>query len=358
MKIMHVLKHAARGNGHVHVAVDLACAQADAGHRVTFASTRGSYNALLESHGVEVVDVPEATNARSAARAALALIRIARSFRPHIIHAHMMSSAVLAFPVAKVTGAALVTTMHNSFDRHSGLMRLGRVVVAVSEAERHRLLRRGYPTHKVRTVLNGSVSSPRESLDDEHEITEVSVPCVMTLSGLHHRKAVGDAVRAFATALPFAPEWHLNIVGSGPDRPALEAMVDKLRLHGSVHFLGPSLTPWRLLEQAQIFVSSSLDEPFGLSLAEARAAGCAIVATAVGGVPEVLDHGQAGQLVPVADVARMAEVLKSLMTDSGALALWQDRAAKGAERFSVERMAQDYQGVYESVARRERPNAR
>ncbi|MCZ2830859.1 glycosyltransferase [Modestobacter sp. VKM Ac-2986] len=349
MKIMHVLKHAYENNGHVHMAVDLACAQADAGHQVTFASTRNSYEELLRRHGVRVVDVPEAVGLRAPLVSGWALLRLARDVRPQIVHAHMMSSAVLAHPVAKLTGAVLVTTMHNSFDRHSALMRLGKVVVAVSEAERTALLARGFPARSTVTVLNGPVASAREELREGREVRQMATPCVVSLSGLHARKAVGDIITAFGEALPHAPGWHLNIIGEGPDRERLEELVERSGLGASVHFIGSTPTPWGLLEQADVYASASLDEPFGLSVAEARAAGCAVVATAVGGIPEVLDHGRAGQLVPPSDPSAMAAVLRELMSDPAVLASWQARARDGLEALTVQRVQSDYDRVYRSV---------
>ncbi|WP_342777332.1 glycosyltransferase family 4 protein [Modestobacter excelsi] len=349
MKIMHVIKHSWRSNGHVHVAVDLACAQADAGHEVTFAHAHGSYDDLLRAHGVTIATVPEASTLLDVLRSERALLGVARAARPEVVHAHMMSSAVLAHPVSKVVRAPLVTTMHNSFDSHSWLMRLGTVVVAVSEAERQRLIGRGFPARKVVCVLNGAVASPREALPDDLSIGSLAGPCVVSLCGLHGRKAVGDIITAFSKAQPAAPAWQLNIIGSGPDRDRLEGLARDLGLSASVHFTGPSLTPWRLLEQADVFASASLDEPFGLSLAEARAAGCAVVATAVGGVPEVLEQGRAGQLVPVSAPEAMADVLRRLMTDRDELARWRARARENADYFSVRRMAEDYDRVYQSV---------
>lgn len=348
MRIMHLLKHAVQGNGHVHVAVDLACAQADAGHEVTFVSARGSYNELLRQHKVEVIDIPEASGWRQAPKSARALLQVARRYRPDIIHAHMMSSAVLGFVVSKVIGATLLTTMHNSFDKHSVLMRLGKVVVAVSEAERQLLLSRGYPSRQVVTVLNGADASPREELP-VHHIGSLARPCVMTLSGLHKRKAVGDVISAFAQVAPDFPQWHLNIVGSGPDREELEAMVARLGISESVHFMGSTLTPRPLLEAADIFATASLADPCPLTVTEARAAGCAIVATSVGGVPEVLDHGRAGQLMPTHDPTAMARAFRTLMADEQVLRSWQAKAKDGAEYFTVARMANDYEAVYRSV---------
>jgi glycosyltransferase involved in cell wall biosynthesis len=353
MRIMHLLKHGARGNGHVHVAVDLACVQADEGHEVVFVSSGGSYDALLAAHQVQVTTIPESGGVRKTSQSAMALLKLTRSFRPDVMHAHMMSSAVLGFAVSKVVGAPLVTTMHNSFDRHSALMRLGKVVVAVSEAERRLLLSRGYPSRRVVTVLNGADGSPREALHAD-DIGPLARPCVVTLSGLHKRKAVGDVITAFAEVQPEFPDWHLNIIGWGPDRERLETMVAELGMNGSVHFLGPTVAPRPLLEDADIFASASLADPCPLAVAEARAAGCAIVATAVGGVPELLEHGRAGQLTPASDPPAMAAAFRGLMADPEALATWRTRAQRGAEYFTVQRMAADYSRVYRSLLRGDR----
>ncbi len=348
MRIMHILKHCVDGNGSVHVAVDLACAQADAGHDVLIASSGGRYDDMLRAHGVEVAIVPRPEGLRVASRVAMSMLAIAGRFRPHVVHAHMMSSAVLGFGISMLVRAPLVTTVHNSFDKHSVLMRLGRVVVAVSEAERQLLLSRGYPAGKVVTVLNGADGSPRETLDGA-DLGPLARPCVVTLSGLHRRKAVDDVIRAFAEVLPEFPDWHLNVIGGGSDRERLMGLVADLGLDRSVHFKGSTLTPRPLLEQADIFATATLADPCPLAVAEARAAGCAIVATAVGGIPEVLEHGRAGQLTPASDPPAMAAAFRALMADADVLASWRSRAKQGAEHLTVRRMADDYTRVYESA---------
>jgi glycosyltransferase involved in cell wall biosynthesis len=350
MRILHTLKHGVRGNGHVHVAVDLACAQADAGHAVVFATSGGTYDDLLESHGVEVVTLPELGGVRKTGRAAWSLLQEARRFSPDILHAHMMSSAVLGFAVSKIVRAPLLTTVHNSFDRHSVLMRLGKKVVAVSEAERQLLLSRGYRSTKVVTVLNGTEGSAREVLEGEIH-SPLARPCIVSVGGLSPRKAVDDTIRAFAALAPEFPGWHLNIIGWGPDLERLEALTEELGLGSQVHFLGPTLNPRPLMEQADIFVSASLADPCPLVVPEARSAGCAIVATSVGGVPELLEHGRAGQLTPPSDPGAMAAALRKLMADPEVLADWRARAREGAGYFSVQRMADDYLRVYRSVLR-------
>lgn len=348
MKIAHVLKHGVRGNGHVHVAVDLACAQADAGHDVAFVCAGGSYDDLLAAHGVEVVTLPGDGGLAGAGRTARALWTALRRLRPDVVHAHMMSSAALGAVVGAALRIPMVTTMHNSFDRHSVLMRLGRKVIAVSEAERELLLSRGYPTGKVVTVLNGADGSPREAVEAE-PMPALARPCVMTLCGLHPRKAVDDVVRAFALVAEEHPEWHLNVVGWGAERENLEQLARDLDVAGAVHFLGSTPTPRTLLEQADVFAIGSLADPCPLTVAEARAAGCAVVGTAVGGIPELVDHGRAGQLVPPRDPAAMAGVFRGLMGDVKVLSEWRARALRGADRFTVARMTADHEDVYASV---------
>ena len=345
MRVLHLLKHSEPSNGHVCMAVDLACAQVQGGLDVVFASAAGPYQDVLSGHGVEVVALPAVNGAAGAASHGLSVLRLARSTRPDVIHAHMMSSAVAGYAASKVAGAPLVTTMHNSFDTHSVLMRLGTVVVAVSEAERRLLLSRGYSPKRVVTVLNGVGGSPRESLHRD-PVRALARPCVIAVAGLHGRKGIPDLVSAFSQVAPEFPDWHLNIVGVGPDRDAYEARVRELGLERSIHFLGFTMNPRPLLEQAEIFATASLVEPFGLTVAEARGAGCAVVGTSVGGIPEVLAHGEAGHLTPPSDPSAMAAVFRTLMGDGDELAAWRAKARQGIEYFSVRRMAADYERVY------------
>lgn len=352
MKIVHVLKHGLEGNGHVHVAVDLACTQAAAGHRVVFAAGRSSYAGVLAADGVEVVDIPEPQGPRDVPSSAQALWRLCRRFRPDVIHAHMMSSAAIAYPIGRVLRVPLVTTMHNSFDKHSRLMRLGTVVVAVSEAERRLLLSRGYPERKLAMIPNGAAESPREGCTSEE--APLLGPCIVTLSGLHPRKAVSDVIAAFAQVAAEFADWHLNIIGSGDGLRGLEQQVSELRLTQSVHFRGSTVAPWPLLRQAEIFATASLDEPGGLAVMEARAAGCAIVATTVGGIPETLEFGVAGQLVPVHNPTAMATAFRKLMANPAELAAYQKRALRGASYYNVQRMSQDYLDLFASLVGQER----
>ncbi len=261
----------------------------------------------------------------------------------------MMSSALLAYPVCKARRIPLVTTMHNSFDKHSFLMRLGTVVVAVSEAERSLLLSRGYPPRKVVTIVNGPVDSPREQT--AVDLPSLATPCVMTLSGLHPRKAVGDVITAFGAVAAENPAWHLNIVGSGPQREQLEGWARETGVDERIHFLGASASPRQLLKQAEIFATATLADPCPLTIMEARAAGCAIVGTRVGGIPETLDARSRRSARPDAGPLRDGGGPPATRGTPELRSTLGKRALDGADHYRVERVAADHLRLYESLVR-------
>ncbi|HEY8006316.1 MAG TPA: glycosyltransferase family 4 protein [Methylocella sp.] len=352
MHILHLIKHSRHCNGNVNVAVDLACGQVRKGHQVVYASGGGHYDTLLDAHGVQRAEISQGQESSplALARSVAALVRLCRRFKPDVIHAHMMSSAVFGYFASKLTGVPLVTTVHNSFDRHAILMRAGRVVVAVSKAERNLLLSRGFKPGQVTVVLNGPNGSPRETFGIPTDVV-LATPSITTVCGLHPRKGVHDLLAAFRVLLPEFPNWHLNIIGGGPDREKLEALAGELGLSGSAHFIGPVEAPQPLLRQSQIFVLASYADPCCLVIPEAREAGCAIVATAVGGTPELLGHGEAGQLVEPGRPDQFAKVLRELMQDEEALREWRTKAKTGSGYFTVERLVDDYDKVYASLKR-------
>ncbi|MFA5901443.1 MAG: glycosyltransferase, partial [Hyphomicrobium sp.] len=173
--------------------------------------------------------------------------------------------------------------------------------------------------------------------------------------GLEKRKGVDVLIEAFHQLAPHAPDWHLYVAGDGPERAALEALAAREESGRRIHFLGYVESPRPVLEQADIFALASHAEPFGLSLAEARHAGCAVIGTNVGGIPEVLDNGAAGALVPPGDPAALAAKLRELTTDPSALAEARQRAKRNSDRFNVRRVAEDYMHLYE-LAVRQRPS--
>jgi sugar transferase (PEP-CTERM/EpsH1 system associated) len=159
----------------------------------------------------------------------------------------------------------------------------------------------------------------------------------------------GTLIASFERVRRAVPDAHLTLIGDGPDRAALAERARALGIAGAVTFAGARPDVAALLPAFDVFALASLAEGGSLTLLEAAAAGLPIVATRVGGNPEIVVDGATGLLVPPGDAACLAEALL-------ALALRPDRAAFGAagrdrvERlFGVERMARSYHDLYAEV---------
>ena len=125
MRIMHILNHTLRHNGHVHVAVDLACVQAQMGHSVSIASAGGDFDALFAQYAVRHIVIDQQRRPLKLLKAIAAFGRAFTEVEPEIVHAHMMTSAALAWPWRIMKGFRLITTVHNEFERSAIVMALG-----------------------------------------------------------------------------------------------------------------------------------------------------------------------------------------------------------------------------------------
>lgn len=347
MRILHLANHALDvGNGIVNVMVDLAVAQAAAGHEVAIASAECGFGDWLAGTGVRHVTLPQ-RKPLALPLAVRGLRRLTRAIRPEIVHAHMVSGALVGW-LARRTGGeryGLVTTVHNDFQRSSDLMRLGDRVVVVSGAVAASMVRRGIPADKTSVVRNGTIGSARLA---RLPVTDMSLagPSIVTVCGLYARKGVLDLIAAFADVRRAVPAAQLYLVGDGPDRAACEQLARDVGLADAVHLPGfvRDSRPW--MRAADVFVLASHTESFPLVLSEAREAGCAIVATAVGGVPEALEYGAAGMLVPAQRPRLMSEALTALLRDRAMLDHWRARAGTGTAWLRVDRVQREYAEIY------------
>jgi glycosyltransferase involved in cell wall biosynthesis len=335
----------------MNVAVDLACLQARGGHDVFFASAGGSYVDLVTQHGVAHLQLDQQWRRPAVLIQALVRLRsIVDQVRPDIVHAHMMTGAMLAAVARTPSRFRLITTVHNEFQRSSILMGVGDRVIAVSAAVADHLRRRWLPDRKIRVVRNGPLGSPRRRPSANGAATPTMArPAIMTLAGMYHRKGIGELITAFSRVGAEARNASLYIVGDGPDRGVFEAQARATPHADRIHFLGFCREPAPLLAQADVFVLASRKDPMPLVIAEAREAGCAIVATNVDGIPEGLDHGKAGILVPPCDPDALAAAIIGLLNNQSELSTWRERARSNLGWLHVERAALETMRVYEEA---------
>ncbi|MDF3839479.1 glycosyltransferase [Cupriavidus basilensis] len=353
MRILHLANHARdTGNGMVNLMVDLACAQAASGHEVTIAAEACGFEALLCKYGVRFAVLPQ-RRPWALPRAVRGLRALVREFAPDIVHTHMAAGTLVACLArlgrARAARYPLVTTMHGEFQRSNQLMRMGDRVVAVSGAVGGNLRRSGLPAERVAVVRNATLGSPRQAQRPPAPAIELAAPSIVTVSGMYGRKGIFDLVVAFADVRRAVPGAHLYCVGDGPDRLACAGLAATLGVADAVHFPGFVADPRPYLHAADMFVLASHSDAFPLALSEAREAGCAVIGTAVGGIPEVLEFGAAGQLVPVCQPELLAQAMTGLLKNPAALADWRRRARAGIGWLEVARMNRDYLEVYREL---------
>ncbi len=351
MRILHLLNHTRRMNGHVHAAVDLSCAQAKLGHKTAVGSGGGEFDALLADNNVETIRIDHERRPATLLKSLNSLYRLARKWRPDIVHAHMMTSAVLAWPICKSLGIPLVTTVHNEFQKSSILMGIGTRVIAVSDAVSRSMQTRGIASSRLNVVLNGTIGSARFDTRDRTP-RPLDTPAIVFLGGLHPRKGLPDLFEAFGRVHARNPSSRLYVVGDGPHRDEYTKLVNSMDCASAVTLTGAQNDPFPLLLSADVFVLPSHADPAPLVLSEAREAGCAIVATNVDGIPQMLEHGKAGILVPPHDPVALSAAICSLVEHPETLQHWKEKSQINIDYLRVDRVARETLEVYAIASRK------
>ena len=297
--------------------------------------------------------------------AAWRLSRVLRQLRPDIVHAHDPHAvAMAALALSMHTGSArtgLVASRRVDF--HLGRNALSRwkyrqvdLFICASEAIRQMLLRDGIPRPKAVTVHEGIdlehvAAAPRADLHNELWLPH-DAPIVGNVAALVPHKGQRHLIDAVPDVLRQEPDARFVIAGEGELRPSLEQQIRHLHLEKHVTLTGFRPDVLSLHKAFDVFVMSSVTEGLGTSLLDAMACGKPVVATAVGGIPEVVVDGETGFLVPPRDHAAMAAAIVRLLGDR---ALRERMGAAGLarvrERFSVDRMVKDTLRVYERIVR-------
>ena len=292
------------------------------------------------------------------------LVTLMRRERPDIVHANSSKAGLLGRIAAALARVPIrIFTVHGwAFKAYaraaSALYRwadrlmapLTTVTICVSERERESGLAartcRAERTVVIPTAVD--VDAARQSRRGGRP------PRVVTVGRLAAPKDPLTLVRALAAVRgPF----DARIVGDGPERSAVEAEIRACALEGAVELLGERRDVQRLLAEADVFVLSSRSEGAPISILEAMATGVPVVASAVGGVPEIVKDGATGLLVPPGDPAALAAALEALLADPAL----RDRLgaagqARVRERFSLAQLRRAHLDLYaRELARAGRP---
>ena len=296
-----------------------------------------------------------------------ALVRTIRSVRPDIVHSRNWA-AIEAVVAARMARPCAVVHSEHGFEaeawareprRRAYFRRLAfeladRVLSVSSQLRDVHASRTGFPARRIAVIHNGVdceqfFPNPvdRARVRDELGIGEAEfcIGCVANLLPVKDHMTLLESLDAMPE---HAGGWRLLLIGDGPERRGLEAFVEAHpRCKQRVLFLGSSGRVPELLRGMDVFVLPSLAEGICNSLLEAMATGVPVVATAVGGNPEVVVEGESGLLFPARDVRALTHRLLQLRADPQLRAHLARRAIQRArEEFSIASMVQAYEQLY------------
>src|SRR5207248_713592 len=336
------------------------------GHRAALVAHPDGELRRRAAEGLELIQLAPRTEMDLSA--AWRLSRIVKQLRPDVIHAHdahgiAMASLALSLGASSTKGrrapaliAARRLDFHlrrNSFSRWKH--RQVDCFIAASEAIRQMLLADGVPEERTVTV--------HEGIDVEHVVSVPFVdvhqafflphgaPVVGNIAALVPHKGHRHLIEAAHIVVQKLPDVRFVILGEGELRDALERLVKEYRLEKHVFLPGFRTDVLGCLKSFDLFVMSSVTEGLGTSLLDAMACSRPIVATTAGGIPEVVENGVTGLLVPPRDHAAMADAIVTLINDQARRRQMGDAGfARVTEKFSVERMIAGTAAVYARVA--------
>ena len=289
--------------------------------------------------------------------------RIIRLHRVELVHANSAAPCQWLAPAARLCRVPVVAHVHAGYlprSRFVTLLHQAAVVVGASKHTLDGLARDGVPRDRLRVVLNGVDLQRLAGGDGRGFREELGIRpeafVILSVGALVHIKGHDRLIGALHWLLETNPDLdaHLVIIGEGECRAELQAQADQLGLAGRVHLVGPRPALASVFKDASCFALASRQEAFGLVLAEAGACGLATVATAIGGIPEVVVNNRTGLLVDKGDedstIWWLAACFKGLADFPSARVLLGENAAKHvATTFRMARVVQQLEAIYGEV---------
>lgn len=277
-----------------------------------------------------------------------------KAFKPDLVHSHLFHASVV---VASLPSAGIPRVMSHqhgatlgragrhfeqALDRWAGA-RFTRVA-ACSEFVRCFLLNEyGYPSQQVVTILNGWEGSP---LPRRGRRTSMTVVCI---ANFRPEKGHSVLLSAFAQVAHVHPSTRLALAGGGPLRAQLQRQARDLGIEERINFLGTVENVWPLLSEADVLVLPSLYESLGIVAIEAMAAGLPVVASNVGGIPELIQPGINGELVEPGDAAALSRGLDAVLSNPKKRLAFGEAGRLRAEHLTMSATVQRYFDLYSEL---------
>ncbi len=238
-----------------------------------------------------------------------------------------------------------------------GALRNMDLVIAVSQSMRSELIKLGLRKDHLETIYNGikfnfTLHAPQLNISilrNEYGLADNAV-VIGTMGRLVAVKGHSYLIQAMPLILKEIPHCQLIIAGDGPLRSRLQDQIADLKIANHVKLMGYIKDITVFFALADIFALPSLSEGLPITLLEAMAFGKPVIASSVGGIPEVLTYESAGELIPPADANTLAQAIITLLKDKGKMNLLSKRNRKLVEnQFSAKTMARQYLDMYKRL---------
>ncbi|MFC1574578.1 N-acetyl-alpha-D-glucosaminyl L-malate synthase BshA [Gemmatimonadota bacterium] len=360
------------------VATELGLDLADRGHEIHFISYAqpfrlDRFRERIFFHEVEMDHYPLFEHPPYSLALAVAIHDAARKQELDLIHVHYAiphaTSAWIAEEMLREErDLKIITTLHGTDITLVGLHPSFQAITQFSILRSHGLTTvseflkdrtaEGFavPRERIRVIPN--FIDPRIFRRDKEPCHRATLAphgekIVMHISNFRPVKRIPDVVEVFARIHKEVPS-RLVLVGDGPERPRAVERAEELGVSQQVLFLGKHASVDELLACADLFLLPSRNESFGLAALEALACGAPVIATDMGGIPELVRHGETGFLFPLGAVEEMAEAGVKLLRDPQLWTRFSEAArADAVERFSSETIVPRYEELYEEIVRGE-----
>ena len=354
------------------IAAELGKALAERGHQIHFISYAmpirlDGYMGNIVFHEVEISNYPLFDFPLYTPALASKIVEVTKFEQLDILHAHYAiphaTSAYLAKQILGNDKLKIVTTLHGtditlvglepsylpvmkfSIERSDG-------VTAVSRFLREKTLT-SYNIEKDIHVIPNFVDTRKYQRIDSENIRKSFAPngekVLIHVSNFRAVKRVLDVVRIFNLVRQKIPA-KLLLVGDGPDRSSCEQLARELGVMEDVKFLGKQIELVCLLSASDLFLIPSQSESFGLSALEAMACEIPVIASSVGGLPELVQHGETGYIAEIGDIDRMAKYAVDLLKNDAKYKLFSQACRKRAvQSFDSTKVIDMYEDYYEQV---------
>lgn len=352
IKILHMRPRLELGGVSAHMAL-LSEGLVQRGHHAAVATSGGEALATIKALGLTIGICPSLypSDVLNLLLSVLRINLLARTGGFDIMHSHHRFTTTVGYLVSRITGIPLIATIHEFKLNHRGLSRFwtGQAAIVPSRALRdHLIAHYNLPTERVHVIHNAVKFPP---VDKHSPLRDGSLRI-----GYVGRLSPEKGPRYFLESVPlirqFVPEACFFVIGSGPDEQALRSQAALVGLAPDQVFLGHRTDIPTQLCALDIVVIPSLAESFSLVALEAMHQGRPVVASNVGGIPEVVQDGETGMLVAPRDAPALARAVCRLAADPALRQSMGARAVAVAQSaFSPDRMVEETIMVYERVMR-------